>query len=160
MEEKELVCSSPTSSRHSSGLSQRAMASLGAPVLPHMPDFSLSNDPFSTPGDMKSHLQHLLDSKEKQLQQAGLLGQRVLAQQADLDELMRQLQEMEAEMADADDDSIEHEARLRYNELADKIVQWDRENAQLSSIFGVSSSKVREGIFSAFSFLTFHPAPH
>ncbi|KAK7027275.1 hypothetical protein VNI00_015364 [Paramarasmius palmivorus] len=43
--------------------------------------------------DVKSHLQTLLDVKEKQLQQAGTFGQRVLAQQMELEERIRHLQE-------------------------------------------------------------------
>ncbi|KAH9478703.1 Anucleate primary sterigmata protein A [Psilocybe cubensis] len=112
------------------------MASSGAPVLPPMPDFLSADDPFSTAGDMKFHLQNLLDSKEKQLQQAGSLGQRVLAQQMELEERIRQLQELEADKGE--DDEIDNEARERYRELAETIVAWDTENAQLSSTFGSS----------------------
>ncbi|PPQ80542.1 hypothetical protein CVT25_001575 [Psilocybe cyanescens] len=112
------------------------MASSGAPDLPPMPDFLSADDPFSTAGDMKFQLQNLLDSKEKQLQQAGSLGQRVLAQQMELEERIRQLQELEADKGE--DDEIDHEARERYRELADTIVAWDTENAQLSSTFGSS----------------------
>jgi hypothetical protein len=105
-----------------------------------MPDFSEhSNTPFSSAGDMKFHLQTLLDSKEKQLQQAGTLGQRVLAQQMELEERIKQLQEIEAEKSE--DDEIDEQARVRYRELADTLISWDTENAQLSSAFG--SSKVR-----------------
>ena len=89
---------------------------------------------------MKFHLQNLLDSKERQLQQAGSLGQRVLAQQMELEERIRQLQELEADKGE--EDEIDHEARERYHDLADTIIAWDSENAQLSSVFG-SSSKVR-----------------
>src|SRR5882762_6734726 len=60
------------------------------PTIP-MPDFSGHS---SSAGDMKFHLQNLLDSKEKQLQQAGTLGQRVLAQQMELEERIRQIQEV------------------------------------------------------------------
>lgn len=102
-----------------------------------MPDFSL-NDPFSTAGDMKFQLQNLLDSKEKQLQQAGSLGQRVLAQQLELEERIRQLQELEAHKGE--DDEIDHEAMQRYRELSETILAWDSENAQLSAVFGGSSS--------------------
>jgi hypothetical protein len=116
------------------------MASAGAPVLPIMPDFSDHNNPFSTAGDMRFHLQNLLDSKEKQLQQAGTLGQRVLAQQMELEERIRQLQEIEADKLE--DDEIDEDARERYRELAETILSWDSENAQLSSAFG-GSSKVR-----------------
>ena len=118
------------------------MASSGAQVLPEMPDFSL-NDPFSTAGDMKLHLQNLLDSKEKQLQQAGSLGQRVLAQQMELEERIRQLQLLEADKGE--DDEIDTEARARYHELADTLLAWDDENAHLSIAFG-SSSKVRDSL--------------
>ncbi|KAF9528362.1 hypothetical protein CPB83DRAFT_791687 [Crepidotus variabilis] len=118
------------------------MASLGAPVLPPMPDFS-SNDPFSTAGDMKMHLQTLLDSKEKQLQQAGSLGQRVLAQQMELEERIRQLQELEGDKSE--EDEIDSDARERYRELADTLLAWDAENAQLSSAFGGSSKRYMNG---------------
>jgi len=115
-----------------------SMASSGPPVLPPMPDFSSSNDPFSTAGDMKFHLQTLLDNKEKQLQQAGSLGQRVLAQQMELEERIRQLQDLEADKGE--DEDIDEEALERYRELSETIIAWDAENAQLSSAFG--SSKV------------------
>ena len=106
-------------------------------VVSHMRDF---DDPFSTAGDMKYHLQNLLDSKEKQLQQAGSLGQRVLAQQMELEERIRQLQVLEADKGE--DDEIDLGARERYRELAETILAWDTENAQLSSAFG-GGSKVR-----------------
>ncbi|KAF8889574.1 hypothetical protein BD779DRAFT_1662013 [Infundibulicybe gibba] len=113
-----------------------ASASDGPHSMPHMPDFSAHNSPFSSAGDMKFHLQNLLDSKEKQLQQAGTLGQRVLAQQMELEERIRQLQELEADKSEEDD--IDAEARERYRELADTIIAWDSENAQLSNAFGGS----------------------
>ncbi len=97
-------------------------------------------DPLSTAGDMKSHLQCLLDNKEKQLQQVGSLGQRVLAQQMELEERIRQLQELEADKGE--DDEIDTEARTRYGDLTDTLLAWDEENAHLSSAFG-GSAKVR-----------------
>jgi hypothetical protein len=100
------------------------------PLIP-MPDFSLHN---SSAGDMKFHLQNILDSKEKQLQQAGTLGQRVLAQQMELEERIRQLQEADADKAE--DDELDPEAAERYRDLAETIKAWDVENAQLSSAFG------------------------
>jgi hypothetical protein len=106
----------------------------GPAVLPSMPDFSAYN--FSSAGDMKFHLQNLLDSKEKQLQQAGTLGQRVLAQQMELEERIRQLQEIDADKGE--DEEIDDEARDRYRELAETIKAWDTENAQLSNTFGGS----------------------
>ena len=100
------------------------------PTIP-MPDF-LGHS--SSAGDMRFHLQNLLDSKEKQLQQAGTLGQRVLAQQMELEERIRQLQEIDADKGE--DDELDAEATERYRELAETISTWDAENAQLSSAFG------------------------
>lgn len=95
-----------------------------------MPDFS---DSGPSNADIKFHLQSLLDSKEKQLQQAGTLGQRVLAQQMELEERIRQLQE---ETTDRDGRALDEEAKARYRELAETIEEWDKENAVLSSAFG------------------------
>ena len=95
------------------------------------------DDPFSTVGDMKFHLRDLLDSKEKQLQQASSLGQRVMAQQMELEECVRQLQVLEA-----DKDKIDLKAREQYLELVETISAWDSENAQLFSAFA-GTSKVR-----------------
>jgi hypothetical protein len=88
----------------------------------------------SSTGDMKLHLQNLLDSKEKQLQQAATLGQRVLAQRVELEERIRQLQEMDADKPE--EEEIDSEARERYRELAETIEGWDMENTVLSSAFG------------------------
>ena len=125
-----------------------AMASSG--TLPKMPDFSIDagNDPFpssahlgslnfSTAVDMKTHLQHLLDSKEKQLQQAGSLGQRVLAQQMELEERIRQIQEAMEEGKGEEEQQLDEDARERYRQLADTLLAWDDENARLSSTFGL-----------------------
>lgn len=113
------------------------------PSIP-MPDFSShSNDYASSAADMKYHLQNLLDSKEKQLQQAGTLGQRVLAQQMELEERIRQLQEADADKGE--DDALDEEATARYRELAETIQTWDRENAELSGAFG---NKVRTYFYS------------
>lgn len=103
-----------------------------ADVPSNMPDFSAPA--FSSAGQRKFGLQQLLDNKEKQLQQAGTLGQRVLAQQIELEEKIRQLQEFDAEHAE--DEELDTDARERYRELAETIAAWDAENAQLSSAFG------------------------
>jgi hypothetical protein len=100
---------------------------------------------------MKFHLQSLLDAKEKQLLQAGMLGQRVLAQQTELEERIRQLQDLEwealAEDADGDAEgvgnaaagesggAIAKEVKERYRELTEALSAWDEENVQLSSVF-------------------------
>jgi hypothetical protein len=83
---------------------------------------------------MRYHLQSLLDAKERQLQQAGALGQRVLAQQMELEERIRQLQEIDADSPD--DDPVDEDARERYRELAETLMAWNSENADLSSGFG------------------------
>ncbi|KAH7913300.1 hypothetical protein BJ138DRAFT_1124484 [Hygrophoropsis aurantiaca] len=103
-----------------------------------MPDFSPRT--FSSTSERKFQLQLLLDEKEKQLQQAGTLGQRVLAQQIELEERVRQLQDLDAERGD--DEDFDSEARERYRELAETIKTWNSENAQLSSAFG--SKRINE----------------
>lgn len=125
------------------------MASSSA--LPKMPDFAtdsfssahLTSHIFSTTADMKTQLQHLLDSKEKQLQQAGSLGQRVLAQQMELEERIRHLQEAleDGKGDEHDEQRLDEETRERYRQLADTLLAWDEENARLSSVFG-SGAKV------------------
>ena len=65
-------------------------------------------------------------------------GQRVLQQQVELEERIRQLHDMELDRAG--DAEIDAEMRERYRELAEACRGWDAENAQLSSGFG---SKVR-----------------
>lgn len=110
------------------------------------------DDPFhaTTAADLNFYLQGLLDKKEKQLQQAGNLGQRVLAQQMELEERIRQIQESVIDKPD--DEEIDHAARSKYQELNEAILSWDAENSQLSSAFG-SSSKVRPFTRSVFSVL-------
>ncbi|EJD03472.1 uncharacterized protein FOMMEDRAFT_20543 [Fomitiporia mediterranea MF3/22] len=83
--------------------------------------------------DLRATLQSLLDSKERQLQQAGTLGQRVLAQQMELEERVRQFQDMDANRGDRDEPSAE--MRLQYRDLANTIQSWNEENAKLSSAF-------------------------
>ncbi|EKM76771.1 hypothetical protein AGABI1DRAFT_131064 [Agaricus bisporus var. burnettii JB137-S8] len=99
------------------------------------------DDPFhaTTAADLNFYLQGLLDKKEKQLQQAGNLGQRVLAQQMELEERIRQIQESVIDKPD--DEEIDHAARSKYQELNEAILSWDAENSQLSSAFGSSSKR-------------------
>ena len=96
--------------------------------LPSMAGHSPS---LSSSGDMRELLQTLLDSKEKQLQQAGTLGQQLLTQRMELEERIRQLQELDLDGGDTDD------VREKYRELADTIKAWDAENEELSSAFGL-----------------------
>jgi len=98
---------------------------------PTMSDFLSPGVP--SIGDMRTHLQLLLDNKEKQLQQVGTLGQRILSQQVQLDERVRQLHELEAELGDNQD--LDSEIRERYRELTEMVKSWDTDNTQLSQSF-------------------------
>lgn len=106
-----------------------------------------------TPTELRSHLQSLLDAKERQLQQAGTLGQRVLAQQMELEQRIRQLQastpvlsndEYQYEEEDvyggiASNHSgagLDREAVEQYRQLATTVMQWDEENRMLSTQLG------------------------
>ncbi|KAH9994699.1 hypothetical protein BJV77DRAFT_1059915 [Russula vinacea] len=95
-------------------------------------DFPLHS---SSPNDMRIHLQNLLDAKEKQLQQAAALGERLLAQRVELEERVRPLQDVEADKGD----EITADMRERYRELADAVRAWDSGNAQLTSTFTSSN---------------------
>ena len=96
-----------------------------------MSDFFSSGVP--SIGDMRAHLQLLLDNKEKQLQQVGTLGQRILSQQVQLDERVRQLHELESELDDNQD--LDSEIRERYRELTEMVRAWDTDNTQLTQSF-------------------------
>ena len=80
---------------------------------------------------MRQHLQNLLDSKEKQLQQAAALGERLLAQRVELEERVRLIQETDADKTD----EITADTRERYRELADTVRSWDFGNVQLTTAF-------------------------
>ena len=99
---------------------------------PTMSDFFSAGVP--SIGDMRAHLQLLLDNKEKQLQHVGTLGQRILSQQVQLDERVRQLHDLEAELGDNQD--LDSEIRERYRELAEMVKAWDTDNTQLTQSFG------------------------
>lgn len=99
---------------------------------PTMSDFISPGVP--SIGDMRAHLQLLLDNKEKQLQQVGTLGQRILSQQVQLDERVRQLHELEAELGDNQD--LDSEIRERYRELTEMVKAWDTDNTHLTQSFG------------------------
>lgn len=89
---------------------------------------SLNNG--NSSGDMRFFLQSLLDDKEKQLQQAGTLGQQLLAQRIELDDTVRMLHEM-LDVGEGD------EVRDKLRELEETIKTWDAENEQLSVPLGV-----------------------
>ena len=100
-------------------------------LSPTMSDFIPPGVP--SIGDMRAHLQLLLDNKEKQLQQVGTLGQRILSQQVQLDERVRQLHELEAELGDNQD--LDSEIRERYRELTEMVKGWDVDNTHLTQSF-------------------------
>jgi hypothetical protein len=87
---------------------------------------------FSLTGNMEFHLQNLLDKKGRQLEQAATLGQRVLAQQLELEERIRQLQETEDLQSKAE----------KSHELTETVTTWDHENEKLFKAFGVSVSRL------------------
>lgn len=85
----------------------------------------------SSSADMRQQLQNLLDSKEKQLQQAAALGERLLAQRVELEERVRLLQETDADKSD----EITTDMRERYRALAEAVRAWDIGNVQLTATF-------------------------
>jgi hypothetical protein len=85
----------------------------------------------SSSNDMRQHLQNILDSKEKQLQQAAALGERLLAQRVELEERVRLLQDIDGDKSD----EITADMRERYRELADAVRAWDIGNTQLTTVF-------------------------
>ncbi|KAG8719434.1 hypothetical protein FRC08_002819 [Ceratobasidium sp. 394] len=86
-------------------------------------------------GDMRVQLQALLDDKEKQLNLAGTLGQRILAQQLELEERINQLVDTE-ERLQATPDEADTEMRVKLQELADVMQSWETENERLFGGFG------------------------
>ena len=88
--------------------------------------------PFHSSSDnMRQHLQNLLDGKEKQLQQAAALGERLLAQRVELEERVKLIQETDADKTD----EITADMRERYRDLSDTVRAWDVGNVQLTSTF-------------------------
>ena len=85
--------------------------------------------------DVRARLQTLLDQKEQELQSAGSLGQRILAQQMELMERKSQILELELGHTGLKDDEIESEMRAKLNNLAETVHSWQHENQQLWSGF-------------------------
>ncbi|CAE6449736.1 unnamed protein product [Rhizoctonia solani] len=86
-------------------------------------------------GDMRVQLQALLDDKEKQLNLAGTLGQRILAQQLELEERINQLVDAE-ERLQISPEEADSEMRNKLQELADVMQGWETENERMFSSFG------------------------
>lgn len=108
-------------------------------TLTTMANFSDGNlsegEALASAGNMHKYLQTLLDNKEKQVQQAGTLGQRLLSQHAELEELVRQLQDIDGDKSE--DAEISAELRLRYRDLVNTLATWEEENKQLSNAFAI-----------------------
>ncbi|KAG8756574.1 hypothetical protein FRC14_002931 [Serendipita sp. 396] len=81
-------------------------------------------------GQMRQRLQALLDEKERQLQQAEALSQRVLAQQMELEERINQIAELD-ENGDPSSEDGEGEIRTQLDELAQTMHGWATENETL-----------------------------
>ena len=90
---------------------------------------------YDTQDNMRLLLQTLLDSKEKQLQSAATLGHQLLAQRTELEDKIRQMQELELDSTGSDE-GLDVSIRDKYRELVDSIKAWDAENEQLTSVFG------------------------
>ena len=88
-----------------------------------------------TTGDMRQHLQNLLDTKDRQVQQVATLGERVLQQRMELEEKIYQLRDLDVDRGDSDD--INGETRLRYHDLANMLKSWEEENVQLAGTLGI-----------------------
>ncbi len=100
----------------------------------HHSNGDVNGDALSSARTMRQHLNRLLERKETQLQQAGTLGQRVLAQRVELEERIRQLQDLILERDE--DDEVSAELRMRYRDLTSTLGAWDDENTALSGVFG------------------------
>ena len=95
-----------------------------------------TNDPHGLHVDVRARLKTLLDQKEHELQSAGSLGQRILAQKMGLEERINQISELESGRTGLKDDEIESEIRAKLNDLADTMHTRQHENQPLWSGFG------------------------
>ncbi|KLO07082.1 hypothetical protein SCHPADRAFT_1001921 [Schizopora paradoxa] len=98
----------------------------------------LNDDALASTGSMRQHLNRLLESKDSQIQQAVTLGHRVVAQRAELEERIRQLQTAIAE--NDEDDDVNIELRMQYRDLMSTLGSWDDENTVLTGMFGGKDS--------------------
>lgn len=83
--------------------------------------------PTMNPSFVRTQLQQLLDDKSNKLHMVGTMGQKILAQQTELEERIR-------ELGDMDEDSgteISDTTRTKLLELQDAIKGWDTDNQTL-----------------------------
>ncbi|KDQ07329.1 hypothetical protein BOTBODRAFT_610501 [Botryobasidium botryosum FD-172 SS1] len=109
----------------------------------------VSNGVHLGPGDMRLQLQALLDEKVEQLKLTGTLGQRILAQQMELDERITQIHQLDQAnngyFPDGDDAS--NELREKLEELSQKLQQWNVENEQLRDGLALGAPASRPSSF-------------
>lgn len=131
--------------------------------------------PTPSPAELRAHLQSLLDDKDRQLVQVGVIGQRVIAQQMELQERVKKLETMtvglEGEGFDEEDvyggiapnqagrgkrragssaAQLRGDALNSFRELAETIVQWEEETKmlteELTPSFGAANGQVSGGV--------------
>lgn len=72
---------------------------------------------------IRTHLQALLEHKSGQLQMVGTMGQKILSQQAELEERIQSLGDMETDNEEIDDDT-----RGKLLELQEAMKGWESDN--------------------------------
>lgn len=88
--------------------------------------------PIHNEDDLRDQLQSVLDEKEKQLQLAGTLGQRILAQQMELEERINQLHLSTSELGNGGRD-LSEETKDKLKELGMVLSSWETENSDFFS---------------------------
>lgn len=109
---------------------------------PSLDSQSSDHNPFlvtapSNTTTMRAQFQALLDEKERQLQAAGNLGQRILAQQMELEERINALSELEYRNGSRTPElGGDPEMRKRLEDLENVVQTWQVENDQTLESFG------------------------
>lgn len=97
----------------------------------------------SSHGEIRDRLQSLLDDKEKQLQLAGTLGQRILAQQMELEDRINQLP-LSSSLDQGLEEHIQEDVQEKLRELEEVLAGWENENAVVFS--KLNSQSVRRSL--------------
>jgi hypothetical protein len=87
---------------------------------------------------IRERLQLLLDDKERQLQMAGTLGQRILAQQMELEDRINQLP-LSSSLVASEDQHVQQEIKDRLKELDEVLTSWECENEDFLSKLATQS---------------------
>lgn len=96
----------------------------GIPPVPMLPP-SLSSRQGITSNDLRQHLSSLLEQKTAQLQMLGQMGQAMVKQQSELEERMRDFDDVDS---DAEGQEVDEGLRKRLGELEKDVEQWERAN--------------------------------